>query len=652
VSVVAFAGLVALLCAFKVDDVDVWWHLKAGELMVRTGAWIETDPFAYTREGQPYSATYSWLAQIILYLVHAAGGATALIVLRTALVALTFFLLSLINRPALWIALPVALLGAARVLPSLTERPHLFTYALVAAFLLLATRILDAGGRPARRDVIVLLVLELLWVNLHGGAALLGVAVWGALLLQMVLDPEGFAPADPPTRAPARRFAASLRARAARVRSLAFSEIRVPILILAGLILAQFVFPTGWSLGYLYGTATDQTRSFIEEWQPRAWGPYLRDLAPWWIAALLAIALVRRKPVFSLVTLLGFGALSRTAYRHEALFVLAATGVLMYQWRWSGWAAQRAGAWLLDRSWRAVAALSLVYLLAGVSAYRAWLQFGHPFQTYGYGSLEMAAGAAAFLDRERISGPMFNTYDLGANLLYRGRKVFVDTRNVDYGYPFLERLFDAAHDKDVWNGLDREYRFTHAVIWYASFVYTSPLPYVRHLEHDPAWALVYLDDLTAVYLKRTAGNAAAIARHEYRLVTPMELYSGEIIARTPRARFAELEQELIRLAAAAPDGIQARLLLAQIYIEVYRHEEALTLLRRAMATAPHSYRPHALLAGLYARQERWADAGREFETAIDLAGITAVKFDYDYIAEIFEKAGDPAKAAAYRRRAQ
>src|SRR6185503_1506952 len=107
-SVVAFTGLVAFLCAFKIDDLDVWYHLKAGELMVRTGALIRTDPFAYTREGQPYLYTYEWLSQIILYLLHAAGGATALILLRTAFVALTFFLVALINRPALWIALPVS----------------------------------------------------------------------------------------------------------------------------------------------------------------------------------------------------------------------------------------------------------------------------------------------------------------------------------------------------------------------------------------------------------------------------------------------------------------------------------------------------------------------------------------------------------------
>ena len=54
---------------------------------------------------------------------------------------------------------------------------------------------------------------------------------------------------------------------------------------------------------------------------------------------------------------------------------------------------------------------------------------------------------------------------------------------------------------------------------------------------------------------------------------------------------------------------------------------ALTLLRGTMVTEPRAYRPHSVLAALYARQEKWADAGREMETAIDLAGLEADRFD-------------------------
>ena len=86
------------------------------------------------------------------------------------------------------------------------------------------------------------------------------------------------------------------------------------------------------------------------------------------------------------------------------------------------------------------------------------------------------------------SGPMFNTYDLGSDLEYHGRKVFVDTRNSDYGYAFLKRTLDAANDKDVWNGLDREYHFTHAVLWYAPFVPCRASAFVRNPQPSCAFA--------------------------------------------------------------------------------------------------------------------------------------------------------------------
>ena len=191
-----------------------------------------------------------------------------------------------------------------------------------------------------------------------------------------------------------------------------------------------------------------------------------------------------------------------------------------------------------------------------------------------------------------------------------------------------------------------DYGFSYAVVWYGPFANGPALPYIVHLEADPKWALVYADDRSAVYLKKTPDNLATIARHQYFLVKPLDLYSSGVLQRTPRAQLAQLEQELIRLAAADANSIQARLLLAQIYIQVYRHDDALTQIRAGMATEPRSYRPHELMAALLVKQEKWADAGRELETAMDLAGGTGG--NYGYLADVFEKAGDHAKAAQYR----
>src|SRR5262249_43134381 len=119
---------------------------------------------------------------------------TGLIVLRTLLAALTFGLIACIDVPALWAVLPIVLFAAQTAISGLMDRPLLFTYVLLATFLLILTRVLDAtqpgpeSTRLVRRATGLLVILELLWVNLHGAAALIGVGVAGAALMQIAWD--------------------------------------------------------------------------------------------------------------------------------------------------------------------------------------------------------------------------------------------------------------------------------------------------------------------------------------------------------------------------------------------------------------------------------------------------------------------------------
>ncbi len=83
------AGLIIYLCAFKVGNTDFWWHIKAGQI-IRSGEWIFTDPFAYTRLGEPYLAMQSWLAQVTLSLGFDILGTSGITILRTLIVLIAF----------------------------------------------------------------------------------------------------------------------------------------------------------------------------------------------------------------------------------------------------------------------------------------------------------------------------------------------------------------------------------------------------------------------------------------------------------------------------------------------------------------------------------------------------------------------------------
>src|SRR5437762_1853949 len=66
------------LVIFAVDlvrptDIDVWWHLKTGELIARMGAVPTVDPFSYTAAGRPWVA-HEWLWEFGVYELDRLGG--------------------------------------------------------------------------------------------------------------------------------------------------------------------------------------------------------------------------------------------------------------------------------------------------------------------------------------------------------------------------------------------------------------------------------------------------------------------------------------------------------------------------------------------------------------------------------------------------
>ena len=54
---------------------DFWWHVKAGEWVVRNRALIRTDVFSwFARENGIRWVQQEWLSQVLFYLVHHAFG--------------------------------------------------------------------------------------------------------------------------------------------------------------------------------------------------------------------------------------------------------------------------------------------------------------------------------------------------------------------------------------------------------------------------------------------------------------------------------------------------------------------------------------------------------------------------------------------------
>ena len=177
----ALPALVSLIV--PLPAVDLAYHLRAGELILSTGAIPTTDTFTFTVAGMTW-LDQQWLAQVAFALVHRAGGWELLAVLRAALVAATFgFVLAAAMargasaRTASLLALAAFVLAA----PTLALRPQLFGILLFAILLWLV-----ADRRRHPRRLWLAPVLVVLWANVHGSVVLAPVLLGSAWLEDVV----------------------------------------------------------------------------------------------------------------------------------------------------------------------------------------------------------------------------------------------------------------------------------------------------------------------------------------------------------------------------------------------------------------------------------------------------------------------------------
>ena len=155
-------------------DADTGWHIRNGEQILATHVVSLTDPFSYTRAGQPWFA-WEWLYDVLVAAVHHFAGLNGVSMLTVLLVCSTFALLFrfLLRRCGnILVSAGLTMLAAAGSQMHLLARPHVFSW----LFTLLWAELLIRFTEGDRKAIYWLPALMLLWVNIHGGF-ILGVAL-------------------------------------------------------------------------------------------------------------------------------------------------------------------------------------------------------------------------------------------------------------------------------------------------------------------------------------------------------------------------------------------------------------------------------------------------------------------------------------------
>lgn len=607
-----------LLSYFKVISVDTWWHMKQGELYVATRSLPAQDPFAFTTAGREW-IKFSWLTDILFYVIYALAGAPGLVLLR---MAVFFVIILLVYRMLRGCGLhPLAAVLFVFV-ASLALRFRLFVRPEIFSFVCLVLNV----GILLRLQVATLwatyalLVVQVFWANIHP-SFLFGFVFPGLTLVANVVP---WSRLDPGW--------GLLHLDRSRLRHLTVATLGLPIVTLLN--------PQGLSLVLFPFRQNRMTRlTAFAEWM-EVWKYPAIDPVWWEVPIVLGLVLVafvvcalllftregRFDPVgWGIVLSLGTYAILRN--RAVPYFVLAVLPFLAL-------ALVRIGAHVAEE-WDASGRRSLEHL--GAAACVLLLGFSILDQAvltkrfppgFGVAPHFFPEGATAFLERHSLDGRIFNSYKFGGYLLFKrwpANQVFIDGRYdaVLFDEALLEGYFEAHGSPAALDRITETYGVEILVLD------VEPGRRLTYLNGHPKWARVYWDPVAEVFLRRGGRHAKLIGESEYRLTRPDEDLSYLAAYRRDPEMWSRALAELQRAVVDNPDNEMAWQGLAQEYGAAgpSRLEHRLEALTRALALLignPATGRLHAERAQVLLQLGRLEEARIAAHMALRRDGELAV----------------------------
>lgn len=181
----ALFGLLAVYVSRSQYDIDVFWHVRTGEWIVRHGAIPAVDTFSAVAPERPWTP-FQWLYEVIVYGLDELGGLPLLRWSNAFLYLLGFALLYRALRRELGVlaGLSVLLVSVVLLEDRFRVRPEVFNL----LFLTLLLPVLFGRWRTIGwRGRLGVGVVAWLWANIHAGGALLVPVTLGGLVAGVVV---------------------------------------------------------------------------------------------------------------------------------------------------------------------------------------------------------------------------------------------------------------------------------------------------------------------------------------------------------------------------------------------------------------------------------------------------------------------------------
>ncbi len=579
--ILIFAGLLALVILIFSQKIeftasDLGRHLENGKIVWQNSQVLYKNFYSYAEPDTRF-VNHHWLAGVIYYLIYLIGGFKLLSLLNIAIILTAFILAFKLAKqkagfyiPAL-LSLPVIFLLSERV----EVRPEIFSY----LFIVLTWFILDrASARKNYRGLIWLIPLFILWVNIHIyffiGLILVGFKALAEFLPTFIATAGDFR----------FRFKAAWPQAQALVKNLG-------LLIIVCLLNPNFIrgllYPFNIFKNYGYEIAENKSVFYLEHLMINYNIPLFKTLLFLLVFSFGTYFFFSKKlRLFAILSGLFFSLLALLAARNLSLFGLIALILIsanlirpikflqdnvfyLRQEIRDRYRPYLAGAIFL------LVLFSFGYLLVDAQKTNYFIK-----NSSGLGLSQGSEDSIKFFKENKLSGPIFNNYDLGSALifwLYPQEKVFVDNRPEAYSNAFFTNIYRPMQtDKAQWLRESEKYKFK--TIYFSHTDFTPWAQTFLSETIDANWVLVYFDRYAVIFL----------SKKEYDETTIKKLTLDD---KTIRARLREL---------AASSDSKGKFQLASFAVLVKQPDLAEEIYREIIFTNPDNGLALSSLGGVYA----------------------------------------------------
>jgi len=433
-------------------DQDLGRHIKLGEIIWQTKKVPVMNLFSYTHPDFP-TLDHHWGSQVIFYWLQRIFGNGFLGFFNFLMGAMAFGLVYLFlikrNPLAAFLALPF-------FLPLLTDRiglrPEIFANLFIVILLLFSQK-------PALFQKVkwFLPLIFVIWANLHI-SYLLGLVVVAILLFKN------------------------------------------PLLLLLTF-LATWVTPwgpKGWLKELLilkeYGYGIVENKSWFFLWRYGGF-PLVRHLAWGLVILFLSFVISKRKPLLVETLILLFITLAAFLMVRNEPFLFYA-GFLSFTLNLEK---------IFERITLTLQTKALLALMALVICL-GWIFWQHQQKSlrFGFGEVASYQKGVDFFLNEKLSGPIFNNFDIGGYLDYRlwpQFPVFVDNRPEAYPVSFFSEIYRPMQlDDEKWREQEEKWGF-QTVIWAHSDITDWSKAFLAMISQQKDWEMVYLDKRIVIFVK-------------------------------------------------------------------------------------------------------------------------------------------------------